>query len=758
MTTSDYFLSKKKTKSDSTPMKSKSKQQHPAIEKNFTPSKPTATKGTPRSKAKNDGNNDSPTQPPSNQSLRVSSRQKKDKNYQELRESEDEKLLQENKDDSGEDIFGAEYKSGTKALDNYESDSEEVEITKETKTTKRGRKRKSSVLSDDGEEKKPKSSKSTPKKARKPAKSEPVVEDAGIQKIFDDIPMVRAPTPPTQNGNKKFNYAAHASHSQPAPNAGSKEIPEGAENCLVGLTFVFTGILDALGRDEGQGLVKRYGGKVTTAPSSKTSYVVLGSDAGPKKLETIKKFSLKTINEDGLFALIRTLPAHGGSGQAASKANEKREAEEKKFREEAARQEEALAAEAKAKATSPSKAGKEARSRQARPNDQLWTVKYAPAQLNQICGNKTQVERLQTWLRDWQKNAKANFKKGGPVGSGFYRAVIIHGNPGIGKTTAAHLVAKLEGYDIVESNASDTRSKKLIETGLKGVLDTTSLLGYFAADGQKTESAKKRLVLIMDEVDGMSAGDRGGVGAMAAICKKTSVPIILICNDRRQPKMKPFDRVTFDMPFRKPTTDQVRSRIMTVLFREGIKGVPQNVVNALIEGSGADIRRVINMISTARLDEESMNYDEGKKMTNAWEKNIILKPWDITQKILGGGLFASSSKATINEKAELYFNDHEFSYLMLQENYLHTHPILAGPFQGRKKELKTLDLVDKAAASISDGDLFDSMIHGAQQHWSLMPAHAIFSFVLPASFVSGSTVGNGVQFTSWLGNNSKQSK
>lgn len=44
--------------------------------------------------------------------------------------------------------------------------------------------------------------------------------------------------------------------------------------------------------------------RVTTAPSSKTSYVVLGSDAGPKKLELIKKHKLKTLDEDGFLGLI----------------------------------------------------------------------------------------------------------------------------------------------------------------------------------------------------------------------------------------------------------------------------------------------------------------------------------------------------------------------------------------------------------------------------------------------------------------------
>lgn len=61
------------------------------------------------------------------------------------------------------------------------------------------------------------------------------------------------------------------------------------------------------------------------------------------------------------------------------------------------------------------------------------------------------------------KSLRLKFKLGGADGSGTYRAVMIHGPPGIGKTSAAHLVAKLEGYDVVESNASDTRSKKLLD-------------------------------------------------------------------------------------------------------------------------------------------------------------------------------------------------------------------------------------------------------------------------------------------------------
>src|SRR5205814_2380591 len=82
--------------------------------------------------------------------------------------------------------------------------------------------------------------------------------------------------------------------------------------------------------------------------------------------------------------------------------------------------------------------------------------------------------------------------------------------------------------------------------------------------------------------------------------------------------------------------------------------------------------------------EQNMDFKDAKDMSKAWEKHVILKPWDITSKILGGGMFAANSKATLNDKIELYFNDHEFSFLMLQENYLNTQPMRASAFDGHE--------------------------------------------------------------------------
>ena len=801
-TSSDYFAASGKSKpSRSTPSRPKAV---PAKEK----SKPDTdtTKATAKRKSENSTNG--------KPSLRKQSRP----NYVDVLddEKEDNDLnprVLDGGEESGEDIFEADFKPKRHGgRDEYESDNKEVIVqpspiqrkNKQQKkasrndddddfdieiqdvqmkdiprykeplsaggsTTKKGRKRKSAELEDDDDEdeenfvptKKTKASKakSPAKKAtpREKKEREPH-ERSAVDDIFDSIPTVRAPTPPPRDDSHKFDWRTAQARPEPTASGAPAEPPNGAENCLAGLTFVFTGVLDSLDRNAGQELVKRYGGKVTNGPSKKTSFVILGTDAGPKKLETIKQHSLKTIDENGLFELIRKLPANGGDGKAAEQFEAKKKKEEEQIEKTAQdmikqeRKETKRAVTANGASNLSSKG--ETDGTTSTMDSRLWTVKYAPTATSMICGNKGQVEKLQSWLRQWPMNLRTKFKKPGKDGFGAFRAMCLHGPPGIGKTTAAHLAAKLENYDIVESNASDTRSKKLVETGLKGVLDTTSLLGYFAGDGKQVERDKKKLVLIMDEVDGMSAGDRGGVGALAATCRKTHIPIILICNDRKLPKMKPFDSVAYDLPFRRPTVDQIRQRIMTICYREKIKISP-NVINALIEGSHSDIRQIINMLSTAKLDQEAIDFDQGKKMSKSWEKNIILKPWDIVSKILGGGMFASSSNSTLNDKIELYFNDHEFSSLMLQENYLGTRPMLANSYSGKEHSLKVLELAERAAASISDGDLVDRMIHGSQQQWSLMPTHAVFSFVRPASFVAGTQAGNQTRFTSWLGNNSR---
>lgn len=72
-----------------------------------------------------------------------------------------------------------------------------------------------------------------------------------------------------------------------------------SEQILSGLTFVITGTLPTLGREDAQALIEKNGGKVSGSVSKKTNYVLAGENAG-SKLSKAKELSINVINEDEL--------------------------------------------------------------------------------------------------------------------------------------------------------------------------------------------------------------------------------------------------------------------------------------------------------------------------------------------------------------------------------------------------------------------------------------------------------------------------
>lgn len=86
----------------------------------------------------------------------------------------------------------------------------------------------------------------------------------------------------------------------PAPAA----VPAEGQQSLTGLTFVITGTLPSLSREQTEDLIRQHGGKVTSSVSKNTSYLVLGESPG-SKFEKAKALGVKQIGEQELLALLK---------------------------------------------------------------------------------------------------------------------------------------------------------------------------------------------------------------------------------------------------------------------------------------------------------------------------------------------------------------------------------------------------------------------------------------------------------------------
>ena len=194
---------------------------------------------------------------------------------------------------------------------------------------------------------------------------------------------------------------------------------------------------------------------MVSAPSGKTSYVVVGEEPGASKLEKAKKLNLKQINEDEFLDLIRSsspvqLPTVVSEPVKPIKPVNKGKSK-------------IVSMESSEMTTKTTQNTLNEQSKTKSENNELWTVKYKPKSSQEIIGNQGIVEKLSKWLKEWQKNSNAGFPKGE---FSCFRAVLLSGPPGIGKTTMAHLVAELQGFEAIEFNASDTRSKKALDVFL----------------------------------------------------------------------------------------------------------------------------------------------------------------------------------------------------------------------------------------------------------------------------------------------------
>jgi replication factor C subunit 1 len=256
----------------------------------------------------------------------------------------------------------------------------------------------------------PKKSKTSPKKSRtSPTKAGKLKES----EIYEAKTTPANAIPSSSPQKKKFNYVEFLRRKQAGPIApGSKEIPVGEENCLEGLTFVFTGELSSISRDDASDLVKRYGGRVTSGPSHKTSYLIVGEGAGESKLAKVHEWGVQTLDEDQFFDMIRNAKGKPSS-ESVSLPNAIATAKTTSPKRTSATQ---------TKLPSPKKAKIEAspikkmfkqqdedyedivsnkEEKKIFAGDELITVRYAPRDELELVGNLTLFQNLVQWLESW---------------------------------------------------------------------------------------------------------------------------------------------------------------------------------------------------------------------------------------------------------------------------------------------------------------------------------------------------------------------
>jgi DNA polymerase III delta prime subunit len=172
--------------------------------------------------------------------------------------------------------------------------------------------------------------------------------------------------------------------------------------------------------------------------------------------------------------------------------------------------------------------------------------------INKILNREEQENTIKTILRDFELN-KNNllFKKG----------IYIYGDPGTGKTTFITNILKELNYDIIKYDAGDIRNTAVIEDITKHNMSDKNIMSLF-------HKQVKKIAIIMDEIDGMNNGDKGGINSLIKLIrpKKTKKqkleevtmnPIICIGNYRVDKKIKELMKVCNTIELKTPNQLQV---------------------------------------------------------------------------------------------------------------------------------------------------------------------------------------------------------
>jgi replication factor C large subunit len=208
-------------------------------------------------------------------------------------------------------------------------------------------------------------------------------------------------------------------------------------------------------------------------------------------------------------------------------------------------------------------------------NKSNFAEKYRPDNLKELVGQEQAINDTQKFIKEFPK------KKG----------LILHGQSGTGKTTLVHAIAKEHNLDIFELNSSDLRNRLKLEEILKPASIQHSLF-------------KSRKILLMDEVDGVTGTDIGGVPELIRILEKTAHPIIMTGNDIWDSKFSELRPKCKLIEMKPLTIDNITKVLQSIVKKEEINENVHFLKQIAIKSQG-DLRAGINDLQTYVLSDQT---------------------------------------------------------------------------------------------------------------------------------------------------------
>ena len=203
--------------------------------------------------------------------------------------------------------------------------------------------------------------------------------------------------------------------------------------------------------------------------------------------------------------------------------------------------------------------------------------------LNTIFNRNETSANIKRILSSFDERCKdADFKKG----------IYLYGAPGTGKTRFILDILKELNYDVIKYDAGDVRNKSLIDTITRDNVSKHNVLDMM-------HGRTRKIAILMDEIDGMHKGDKGGISALVKLIRQkktkkqktenvTMNPVICIGNYYMDKKIKELMNVcsVFELPT--PTDPQICT-VLTKLIPTAQTG---SLLEQMVQYAQGDIRKV----------------------------------------------------------------------------------------------------------------------------------------------------------------------